>query len=121
MSVILRRFATWDSCLAARPSRFSLPPRYGRRTSPATSICRRRAAGVSEKALLVLPLVLLIIAREIDLSVASILALTSVVLGVLIRADVPLFRGDSVVTLAGAMPAPSTVPLSRGWACRRSW
>ena len=33
------------------------------------------AAGVSEKALLVLPMVLLIIAREIDLSVASILAL----------------------------------------------
>ena len=32
------------------------------------------AAGVSEKALLALPLVLLIIAREIDLSIASILA-----------------------------------------------
>ena len=39
------------------------------------------AAGVAEKALLMLPMVLLIIAREIDLSVASILALTSVLLG----------------------------------------
>ena len=45
---------------------------------------------MSEKALLVLPMVLLIIAREIDLSVASILALTSVVLGVLVQAGVPL-------------------------------
>src|ERR1700720_2158120 len=33
------------------------------------------AAGVSEKAILLLPMALLIIAREIDLSVASILAL----------------------------------------------
>jgi rhamnose transport system permease protein len=48
------------------------------------------AAGMAEKALLVLPMVLLIVAREIDLSVASILALCSVVLGVLIRAEVAL-------------------------------
>ena len=60
------------------------------------------AAGVSEKALLVLPLVLLIIAREIDLSIASILALTSVVLGVLVRAEVPLVVAVPIVLLAGA-------------------
>jgi rhamnose transport system permease protein len=47
-------------------------------------------AGASERALIVLPMVLLIIAREIDLSVASILALTSVIFGVLARAGVPL-------------------------------
>ena len=46
-------------------------------------------AGMSEKALIALPLMLLILAREIDLSVASILALSSVVFGMLIRADVP--------------------------------
>ena len=52
-------------------------------------------AGVSEKALLALPMVLLIIAREIDLSVASILALTSVVFGVLVQAGAPLPAGDA--------------------------
>ena len=60
------------------------------------------AAGVSEKALLALPLVLLIIAREIDLSIASILALTSVILGVLVQAEVPLALAIPIVLLAGA-------------------
>lgn len=60
------------------------------------------AAGVSEKALLTLPLVLLIIAREIDLSVASILALTSVVLGLLVQAGTPLLLAVPLVLLAGA-------------------
>jgi ribose/xylose/arabinose/galactoside ABC-type transport system permease subunit len=60
------------------------------------------AAGVSEKAILLLPMALLIIAREIDLSVASILALTSVVLGVLIRAGIPLAAAIPLVLTAGA-------------------
>jgi rhamnose transport system permease protein len=60
------------------------------------------AAGVSEKALIVLPMVLLIIAREIDLSVASILALASVVLGVLVRAEVPLVAAVPMVLAVGA-------------------
>ena len=45
---------------------------------------------MSEKAILLLPMALLIIAREIDLSIASILALSSVVLGVLIHEQVAL-------------------------------
>ena len=65
------------------------------------------AAGVSEKAILLLPMALLIIAREIDLSVASILALTSVVLGVLIREQVTLAAAIPLVlatgTIAGAL------------------
>ena len=60
------------------------------------------AAGIAEKALLVLPMVLLIIASEIDLSVASILALCSVVLGLLIQAQVPLGLAIAVVLLVGA-------------------
>lgn len=59
-------------------------------------------AGMSEKALIVLPMVLLIIAREIDLSVASILALSSVVFGILIEAGVPLPAAILVVLAAGA-------------------
>jgi rhamnose transport system permease protein len=45
---------------------------------------------------------LLIIAREIDLSVASTLALSSVILGVLVRAHVPLLGSIPVVLVAGA-------------------
>jgi len=47
-------------------------------------------AGVSERALIVLAMVLLIIAREIDLSVASMLALSSVVFGVVVQAGAPI-------------------------------
>jgi rhamnose transport system permease protein len=59
-------------------------------------------AGVSEKALIVLPMVFLIIAREIDLSVASTLALTSVIFGVLIQAGMPLAAAIAVVLTCGA-------------------
>jgi rhamnose transport system permease protein len=59
-------------------------------------------AGVSEKALIVLPMALLIIAREIDLSVASILALTSVIFGVVIQAGMPLAAAVGVVLTCGA-------------------
>jgi rhamnose transport system permease protein len=48
------------------------------------------AASAAEKALLILPMVLLIIAREIDLSVASILALASVCFGMLVQAQLPI-------------------------------
>jgi rhamnose transport system permease protein len=61
------------------------------------------AAGVAEKALLVLPMVLLITAREIDLSVASILALTSVALGLLLQAGVPLLLTLPLVVALGAL------------------
>jgi rhamnose transport system permease protein len=60
------------------------------------------AAGVSEKAILLLPMALLIIAREIDLSVASMLALSSVILGVLIQAHVLLAVAIVIVLIAGA-------------------
>jgi rhamnose transport system permease protein len=60
------------------------------------------AAGAAEKALLVLPMVLLIVAREIDLSVASILALTSVILGLLIQSAVPMPLALILTLLAGA-------------------
>ena len=60
------------------------------------------AAGMAEKALLILPMVLLIIAREIDLSVASILALSSVIFGLLLQSGVPLLATLPMVVLFGA-------------------
>jgi rhamnose transport system permease protein len=61
------------------------------------------AAGMAEKALLVLPMVLLIIAREIDLSIASILALTSVAFGISLQAGLPLALAVPATTLFGAL------------------
>ena len=60
------------------------------------------AAGVSEKALLVLPMVLLIIAREIDLSVASILGLCSVMLGMCLRSGVDAWLCLAITFAVGA-------------------
>jgi rhamnose transport system permease protein len=47
-------------------------------------------AGISDRALIILPMALLIIIREIDLSVASIMGLCSVTLGVLLQSGTPL-------------------------------
>jgi rhamnose transport system permease protein len=64
------------------------------------------AAGMAEKALLVLPMVLLIIIREIDLSVASILALCSVAFGVLLQAGAGLWLAVPLtIMLGGALGA----------------
>jgi rhamnose transport system permease protein len=103
MSVILRRFATWDSCLAAATIVLFIAATSWTPNFAGTFNLSQGAAGFSEKALLVLPLVPLIIAREIDLSVASILALSSVVLGVLIRADFPLFLAIVLTLGVGAI------------------
>lgn len=61
------------------------------------------AAGMAEKALLVLPMVMLIIAREIDLSVASTLALTSVLFGLALQAGAPLAAAVLATLVAGAL------------------
>ena len=59
-------------------------------------------AGASERALVVLPMMLLLVTRDIDLSVASTLALTSVVLGLSIEAGLPLAPAIAVTLAAGA-------------------
>jgi rhamnose transport system permease protein len=98
----LRRLAGWETFLAALTLAVILyavlaVPNFATRFN-----LSQAAAGVSEKALIVLPMVLLIIAREIDLSVASILALSSVVLGVLVQAGMPMAAAIPLVLLAGA-------------------
>ena len=60
-------------------------------------------AGMSERGLIVLPMVLLIIAREIDLSVASILALASVVFGVAVQAGAPIALAVVAALVTGAL------------------
>ena len=60
-------------------------------------------AGASERALLVLPMMLLLVTRDIDLSVASTLALTSVVLGLSIEAGLSLTPAIAITLVVGAV------------------
>ena len=86
----IERLTNWDGFLAALTA---VTLSYAAIAVPnfATAFNISQAiAGVSERALIVLPMVLLIIAREIDLSVASMLALSSVVFGVAVQAGVPI-------------------------------
>jgi rhamnose transport system permease protein len=99
---IFHRLSSWNGFLACL---FACLFCYATTSVPhfaSTFNLSQAAAGVSEKALLLLPMALLIIAREIDLSVASTLALSSVILGVLVRAHVPLLGSIPVVLVAGA-------------------
>jgi rhamnose transport system permease protein len=98
---IFRRLVSWNGFLATF---FTCVLAYATISVPHFASAfnlSQAAAGVSEKAILLLPMALLIIAREIDLSVASILALTSVVLGVLIRAHVALVAAIPLVLATG--------------------
>lgn len=56
---------------------------------------------MSEKALMVLPLMLLIIAREIDISIASMAGLSAVVAGMVLRAGQPLIVAIAAALLVG--------------------
>ncbi len=60
-------------------------------------------ANMTEIALMALPMTLLIVAGEIDLSVASILGLSSALLGVLWHAGLPFPAAIGLVVVAGAL------------------
>jgi len=99
---LAERFASWESFLAVTALALLAYAALAVPNFTSAFNLSQAAAGVSEKALLVLPLTLLIIAGEIDLSIASILALTSVILGVSVQAGVPLAAAIPIVLLAGA-------------------
>lgn len=61
------------------------------------------AASAAEKALLILPMTLLIITREIDLSIASVLALTSVIFGLLVQAEIPTLLAIPLTLVFGGL------------------
>jgi len=102
-AAIIERVATWENfllvmTLAVLVYAVAAVPNFATDFNLSQAI-----AGVAERALIVLPMVFLIIAREIDLSVASILALCSVVFGVLIQAGAPLGLAAVAVLAAGAL------------------
>jgi rhamnose transport system permease protein len=98
---VIERLANWDGFLAVLTG---ATLSYATIAVPnfATAFNISQAiAGVSERALIVLPMVLLIIAREIDLSVASMLALSSVVFGVAVQAGAPISLAIVAALLTG--------------------
>ena len=98
---LIERLASWDAFLAVLTGATLT---YAAIAVPnfATAFNISQAiAGVSERALIVLPMVLLIIAREIDLSVASMLALSSVVFGVAVQAGAPISLAILAALLTG--------------------
>ena len=103
MKTLFQRFANWEAFLAAMTLAVVTYAIVAVPNFATTFNLSQAAAGISEKALIVFPMVLLIIAREIDLSVAAILALCSVVLGVLLRAEVPMALAIVAVFAVGAL------------------
>ena len=72
-------------------------------TFPTTFNISQAIAGSVERALIVLPMTLLIVAREIDLSVASIVSLSSVVFGVVLQDGQPLGVALAAALATGAL------------------
>lgn len=97
------RFANWDNFLAALTIAVVAYALLGVPNFASVFNISQAVAGISERALIVLPMVLLIIAREIDLSVGSILALTSVIFGLLVQAGAPLLLAIPVTLVAGGI------------------
>lgn len=97
------RFANWDNFLGVLTMLVLGYAVVGVPNFASAFNISQAIAGVSERALIVLPMVLLIIAREIDLSVASILALTSVVFGLMVQAGVPLLLAVPLTLVAGGV------------------
>jgi rhamnose transport system permease protein len=98
---MIERFATWESFLGLLTVAVLAYATLAVPNFATVFNISQAIAGASERALIVLPMVLLIIAREIDLSVASILALCSVVFGVLIREGVSLEVAIAFALLVG--------------------
>ena len=64
---------------------------------------------------------LVILCRQIDISIGSIFSICGVVAGLLAQAGLPIGLVALGTLVAGAAWARSTACWSPGWACRRSW
>jgi rhamnose transport system permease protein len=98
---LIERFASWDAFLAILTMATLSYAVIAVPNFATVFNISQAIAGVSERALIVLPMVLLIIAREIDLSVASMLALSSVVFGVAVQTEVPISLAILAALLTG--------------------
>ncbi len=101
MMKMLKRLDPWDALLAIA---CILVLAYGALFVPnflSAFNISQMLASAAEKALIMLPMALLIITREIDISVASILGLTSVLFGLMLQAGFPLVAALLLTVVAG--------------------
>ena len=103
MPAWVRRLASWESFLAAMTLGLVAYGLLAVPTFATTFNLSQAIAGASERALMVLPMALLIIAREIDLSVASTLALSSVVFGAVLQGGAPLWLAVGAALATGLL------------------
>ena len=101
-SSFVERLATWESFLFALTAAALTYAALAVPNFVTSFNLSQTIAGASERALIVLPMTLLIIAREIDISVASILALSSVIFGVAVREGAPIEIAIALALLTGA-------------------
>ena len=112
----------WET--RAGPAAASCTIVFGRRTSPnfgtGTDVFFI-GLNIGEIAIMALPLTLIVITGEIDLSVASMLGLSSTLLGLPVRARLVDLDGHAVVLVVGAARRRAQrVARHQGRACRRS-
>jgi rhamnose transport system permease protein len=100
---VLTRWASWETFLAILTLLLIACAAYAVPAFTSAFNISQAIAGISERALIAMPMALLIIAREIDLSVASILSLSSVVLGVAVQDGAPLWAAMALALATGAL------------------
>lgn len=96
------RLASWEWILAALTIvllivGFTTTPSFGTAYNFQSSV-----ANMSEKALMALPLTLLILVRHIDISIASIAGLSGITMSLALQAGVPLPMALAITVVAGA-------------------
>ena len=102
MKGLMGRWATWETFLAILTLAVIGYAAYALPAFTSAFNISQAIAGASERALIAMPMALLIIAREIDLSVASILSLSSVVFGIAVQSGVPLPAAMVLALATGA-------------------
>jgi rhamnose transport system permease protein len=103
MRRLAARWATWETFLAMITVAVILYACFAVPAFATSFNISQAIAGVSERALIAMPMALLIIAREIDLSVASVLSLSSVVFGALVQAEAPLVPAIAAALATGCL------------------
>lgn len=103
IGVLRTKILSWEGALAALTVLLVI---VGTATTPGFDSpynLQSSLANMSEKALMALPLALLILVRQIDISVASIAALSGIVMSLILQAGAPLPVAITTAILVGAL------------------
>jgi rhamnose transport system permease protein len=98
---VLARVGQWHYILAALTILVALVALITIPSFSSSNNLSQMVAAVSEKAIVILPMALIIIVREIDLSVASIMGMSSVTAGLIMQAGMPVPVAVAAALLVG--------------------